>query len=233
VRFIRHPFCPTLVLSAALSIPLIAAQINGTWTLRTLANNDQVDFTFLSSSSGRNNFDISRSLKLALLKGLRAEKLQSRAGDLVHFSLRPAVGIIRCAGYVKRGYGTGTFVLNPDPAYLAAMRTAGVLEMGEGQLLAMGLYYIGPSYVRQLRNSGVELRSSSEIIALRIFNVSPQYVRGLTALGYPVPPPRELIKLRIFKVDAAEIQGFRLGGHPKPAIDGHLKTGQRRRSPGH
>jgi hypothetical protein len=24
-----------------------------------------------------------------------------------------------------------------------------------------------------------------------------------------------------------------LGGHPKPAIRGHLKTGQRRRTPGH
>jgi putative transposase len=41
------------------------------------------------------------------------------------------------------------------------------------------------------------------------------------------------VRLRPERANHVWSYDFVLGGHPKPAIDGHLKTGQRRSPPGH
>ena len=55
----------------------------------------------------------------------------------------------------------------------------------------------------------------------------PQSVRAAPELM----TARELEAM--LKIDVKTIYSYVLSGHPKPAIDGHLKTGQRRHSPGH
>jgi hypothetical protein len=202
-----------LFLVVALAVPVGAAQISGTWNIRTVAADAEVELTFHSPRSRQNNFEVSQRTELAQLQGLNARQVNSTAGALTHFSLHRPAGTLHCEGYVKQGEGAGTFVFDPDPGFVPAMNAAGISDTDENQLLAMAVYDISPAYVQSLKAAGVEVSSSRDLIAMRIFRITPEYVRDFRALGYPVPAPRELIKLRIFNVDPAEIQGFRRAGY--------------------
>jgi len=208
-------FTFALLVSMAGLVPRAAAQSSGTWAIHPSKTAGEVELRLQASDEGDGNIDISRSVKLAELRGLTAAQMASASGGNVHFEIAREAGTLACDGYFRQQQGAGTFAFHADPRFAPAIQALGISGVDQRRLLSMAFVDVTTAWTRQMKAAGVQVETAKQLIEMRIFRVTPEYVRDLRSLGYTVTDPRQLTKLRIFHVTPDSIRSLQSAGyHP-------------------
>jgi len=229
--------CATLAI--ALTHAAVAGTITGTWKI---SSNDAgtVQFDLRSvSANGKHDSEDGHSVTLASL-GLTRAQFDGPNGP-VAFTLAHDAGDIVCRGTLGAGWGAGTFVFTPRPAYASAMAQRGSAvgsdrEQLAGAMLDVTVAYVDglagagftrvpfkdligmraldvtPEYVAAMKAAGVPFGAARETIEARALNVTPDYVREMSQVGYPNLGVRQLVELRALSIDAAYVRKVQAHG---------------------
>jgi len=139
----------------------------------------------------------------------------NREGAHLDAVLKAEAGTLRCSGTVHAAELEGAFTFEPDKAFIARMREAGITGIDPDKLEAYAIFRVTRDWVVSLQKAGVTGIDADNLIALRIFGVDADYVHSLAALGYPTPSAEKLIALRVQGVNPAEIKQVQaMGYHP-------------------
>jgi beta-lactamase regulating signal transducer with metallopeptidase domain len=99
------------------------------------------------------------------------------------------------------------------PAYIDAMRNAGLGELSLDDIAEMKAVGVSPEYLRALRDAGIKFDSARGITELRAVGVTGEYVAQMKAAGYPNLTSKELVNLRAMGVSPAYVKQISEAGY--------------------
>lgn len=92
------------------------------------------------------------------------------------------------------------------PAYIDAMRGAGLGELSLDDLASMRAIGVTPEYIRSLRDAGFKLDNARTITEMRAMGVTGEYIAQMKAAGYPSLSTKEILNLRAMGVSPAYVK---------------------------
>jgi hypothetical protein len=202
---------------------VIVAQdaITGTWRADTDLGNHgkqselQMNFERRSSRGGHSQHGNSYSYN-------DFEGLSRNANGPVKFRLVREAGTIECEGTFSNGKGSGTFVFQPNQAFISGMQSRGYTLSADKQFVSATLN-LTLAYVDELRSLGFGELDVDDVFKGRIFNVTGQFVNEMRSSGFPNLGLEDLVKARIFKVDADYIRQVSAMGFDNRDFEGLVK----------
>jgi beta-lactamase regulating signal transducer with metallopeptidase domain/N-acetylglutamate synthase-like GNAT family acetyltransferase len=100
------------------------------------------------------------------------------------------------------------------PAYIDAMRGAGLGELSLDDITEMKAVGVSPEYIRGLRDAGIKFDGVHNLIELRAIGVTPEYVSQMRAAGYANLTTKQLAELRAVGVSPAYVKQLADAGYP-------------------
>jgi hypothetical protein len=188
----------------------VYADIHGAWT----ASFDSKRPTRIYLNLARNGWQYNgNSTRIADFAGLTSSQIESGTQVPVQFRLAREAGTISFEGTFKRGDGAGQFSFDPNPSYVATLRSLGVdFEMRrhrgkseEESLFSLTLLDVSTSYIRSMLAEGYR-ETLDTFVEMRLFNVTPDFIHQLKDAGYSNVPAKKLVALKIHGIDIEYIR---------------------------
>lgn len=166
--------------------------------------------------------------------------LSPNANGQVSFRLVREAGTIECEGTFANGRGVGSFVFQPNQAFVSGMQSRGYTLSSEKQFVSATInltlayvdelkslnfgeldvhdvfkgriFNVTSQFVTEMRASGFPDLGLEDMVKARIFKISPDYVREVSAMGFNSKDFESLVKFRIFKVTPEFLSSLRAEG---------------------
>jgi hypothetical protein len=211
---------------------VIAAQsaITGTWKAEAKNRKDgkiQLSFERRSEKGGRHQN--SQGYDLNEFEGLNSDNIQN---GKVNFRLVREAGTIEAEGVFTDRAGSGSFVFNPNPGFVDAMRSRGFdftrsagkhsHDMNE-RLFAAATIGVTTKLADDLNSANFGPPEVDDLFKAAIFKITPEFMAEMKATGFPNMGMEDLVKARIFKVDADYVRQVRDMGFEREGFEGLVK----------
>jgi hypothetical protein len=177
-----------------------AADARGTWSIEPALGPNRtpipgrIQFVFFlrgGITSRDTAFDPS------VFRGLTPAQMASPVKTATRFEIVREAGTFVCEGYFEAGFGSGTYLFQPNPGFRAQMLAMGLRDdIDEGRLLDMALHEVGPRLLAELRDAGVSVSTASELMSMRNQGVTGDYVREIRQI-VPSASSREMVNMRV------------------------------------
>jgi uncharacterized protein (UPF0335 family) len=187
------------------------------------------------------------SIDPARLSGLSREQAMS-SGAHVQFQLQRDAGTFNFDGWFKEGNGSGHFTFAPNRSFAAELKTQGIGEPTDTQLLSLamtdtgfplinelklqsygqptldqlvdlGNHGVNTEYVQGLKSYGYQVKTVDNLIQMRDHGVSLKFISEMSNLGYRTLEPEGLIRIRDHGVTPEFISEMTAAGYPQMSID--------------
>jgi hypothetical protein len=230
-----------IVIAAVVLAAMLAAQeVRNEWTLTRSGSPDMVHFKIERSSKG-NQWSQSTDVPIANFRGLQL----NQTGP-ARFEYIEEAGSLLCQGRFSFGAGSGTYTLQPNPAFIKGLAELGYEAPNESQIFGMVLMHItldfargvqeaglhastrqlvdlrahgiNLSYIRETRNAGYTSFEAGDLIEMKNHGVSTDFLRSLKQAGYDLPS-RQISELRNHGVDSQFVRELEIDGLKPPAAD--------------
>jgi bla regulator protein blaR1 len=99
------------------------------------------------------------------------------------------------------------------PAYIDAMRGAGLGELSLDDIASMKAVGVTAEYVHSLRESGLKLEDARSITEMRVMGVTADYIAQMKSAGYGNLTTRQLVELRAMGVSPAYVKQLSEAGY--------------------
>jgi hypothetical protein len=178
-------------------------QTEGAWF--ATIKGDKVSIQFKNDDDGENSSS-STSFALSELKDLPREKTGS-------FSITRDAGTIQFTGRFEGETGMGRYKFTADKSFSDFLKSEGVDETNEKDLMAFFIVDLKKSYVQMLKEKGYTNLGKNELLPLAALKVDADYIESLKKNGFTGLSVNELIPLKALGVDADYIQEIRKAGY--------------------
>jgi hypothetical protein len=185
---------------------LAAQQSRQEWTIDRSSQPDMVRFGIERCRPGRRSTTKS-DRPLADFQGLKPG-----ASGRVQFEYVQDAGSLLCEGRFFMGHGSGTFQVQSNPRFVAALRDLGYEAPTDDQLYDMLLSPVSLEFARGLRDAKI-LVSTGELLDLRNHGITLAYIRSVREAGFPVDGHRDLIDLKNHGVAPEFLAALRRAGY--------------------
>lgn len=177
----------------------------GAWNAAPL-DGDRLLVTFIYAGS-----IWGRGISRAELRGLPAA---GSAGP-VTLRLEREAGVFRLEGAFHGERGEGRFTFERAPAFVQALRAAGVTgELSDRDLMLLALGRVTADGVRGLADAGLGRLSAHDLVQLAGQGITAEYIRSLRALGVQgTGTAAGLVELRTHRITAEYVQELRALGY--------------------
>jgi len=177
------------------------ADVRGTWAIEpALGPNrtpipNRIQLVFVLPRGGITSHD--SAFDPSAFRGLTPAQIASPARTAARFEIVREAGTFVCEGYFEAGYGSGTYLFQPNPGFRAQMLAMGLQdEIEERRLLDMALHEVGPRLLAEFRDAGISVSTVSELMSMRIQGVTGDYVREMRQM-FPSASSRDMVKMRV------------------------------------
>jgi beta-lactamase regulating signal transducer with metallopeptidase domain len=99
------------------------------------------------------------------------------------------------------------------PAYIDAMRGAGMGQLSLDEIAEMKAVGVTPDYISALRNAGIKFDSARNVTELRAIGVTGEYVAQMRAAGYGSLTTKQLAEMRAMGVFPAYVKQLNDAGY--------------------
>src|ERR1044072_2952551 len=134
------------------------------------------------------------SLDRARLTGLSRDQAMS-GGSHVQFQLQRDAGTFNFDGWFKEGNGSAHFTFAPNRSFASDLKTQGIGEPTDEQLLSLAMTDTGFALINELKAQSYGQPTLNQLVNLGNHGVNLDYVQGLKSYGYPVKTIDNLIKM--------------------------------------
>jgi len=177
-----------------------AADARGTWSIEPALGPNRtpipgrIQFVFFlrgGITSRDTAFDPS------VFRGLTPAQMASPVKTATRFEIVREAGTFVCEGYFEAGFGSGTYLFQPNPGFRAQMLAMGLRdESDERRILDMALHEVGPRLLAELRDAGISVSTASELMSMRNQGVTGDYVREMRQM-YSTASIQDLINMKV------------------------------------
>jgi beta-lactamase regulating signal transducer with metallopeptidase domain len=99
------------------------------------------------------------------------------------------------------------------PAYIDAMRAAGLGELSLNEVTEMRAIGVTPEYIKSLRDAGIKFDNAHNVTELRAIGVTGEYLAQMRAAGYGNLTTRQLTEMRAMGVTPSYIKQMSDAGY--------------------
>ena len=99
------------------------------------------------------------------------------------------------------------------PAYIDAMRSAGLGELSLDEITEMRAVGVTPEYIKSLRDAGIKFDNAHNITELRAIGVTGEYLSQMRAAGYGNLTTRQLTNMRAMGVTPSYVKQMSDAGY--------------------
>jgi beta-lactamase regulating signal transducer with metallopeptidase domain len=99
------------------------------------------------------------------------------------------------------------------PAYIDAMRAAGIGELSLDEITEMRAVGVTPEYIKSLRDAGIKFDNAHNITELRAIGVTGEYLAQMRAAGYGNVTTKQLTEMRAMGVTPSYIKQMSDAGY--------------------
>jgi beta-lactamase regulating signal transducer with metallopeptidase domain len=99
------------------------------------------------------------------------------------------------------------------PAYIDAMRAAGIGELSLDEITEMRAVGVTPEYIKTLRDAGIKFDNAHSLTDLRAIGVTGEYLTQMRAAGYGNLTTKQLTEMRAMGVTPAYIKQMSDAGY--------------------
>ncbi|SKB63710.1 M56 family metallopeptidase [Daejeonella lutea] len=175
-------------------------ETEGPWTAE-LSGSDLVVIFKSRDDQGQNN----SVFALSELKGFSEDK-----GS---FSLVREAGTILFKGEFEAEQGSGNYFFTPDVNFAAFLKTEGVQEVSDLDMLAYFLSGVDRDLISMLKANGYTQRAKDQLIVLAALRVDSDYLSMLKENGFRNVPLNDLGIARSLGIDADYIRAMKAAGY--------------------
>jgi hypothetical protein len=189
---------------AILLAATISSGLHGTWTILA-SSGDRVHLNIVRDTSNWGQ-SIGRS-ELPLSDA----QINSASETPVHFTLNRDAGVIDFNGSFENGEGVGRFSFQPNPQYVATLKSLGVSTDGgldNDDLFSMAMFDIGTGFIREMQSLGLH-EDLETYKRFKIHGVTTDFVREIRRLGFDGLSAEDLVRFRIHGVTPEFIRSMR------------------------
>ena len=196
-----------IVVAAVLLAAMLAAQeVRNEWTLTRSDSPDMVRFKIEHSSRG-NKWVHSTDVPLTNFRGLQP----SNSGP-AKFEYIDDAGSLLCQGRFSFGAGSGTYVLQPNPKFSAALVELGYAAPTESQTFSLLLNHVTLDFARGVRDAGLRA-STGQLIELRNHGITLPYIRETQNAGYTSFSAADYIEMKNHGVGTDFLRSLKHAGY--------------------
>ena len=165
--------------------------------------NDKISFQFKKDDDDQSNN--STTFLLSEFKDLPREKSGS-------FSVTRDAGTMNFTGKFEGNTGMGRYEFNGDKSFADFLRTEGVNDIDEKDMMAYFMVNVQRTYVRMLKEKGYTGLGKNELLPLAALKIDGPYIESLKKSGLSALGVHELISLKALEIDSDYIQEIRKAG---------------------
>jgi len=176
--------------SAVLTTPPAVVQggqvagIQGSWDITAHTPSGKIQIMLSMPDAPRMSGTTFEEVSTFRIRNLTPAQIASPVKTAAHFEIVRESGTFECEGTFEAGFGTGTFVLRLDPAFLLQMASFGFSNIQDKQLVSMVLYEAGPRYLGELRSAGLGVLTFDQLIGMRVLGVTGEFIRSIQQAGF-------------------------------------------------
>ena len=176
-------------------------QTEGAWF--ATIKDDKVSIQFKNDEDDHNNN--STTFLLSELKDLPKDKAGS-------FSVTRDAGTMNFTGRFEGNTGMGRYKFTGDKSFGDFLRSEGIDDTDEKDMMAYFIVNVQRTYVRMLKEQGYSGLGKNELLPLAALKVDGAYIESLKKSGLSGLGVQELIPLKALGVDSDYIQDIRKAG---------------------
>ena len=194
----RHALLALVVGGAAFCSAFAAENNSGQWLI-DFQGDGQIQLT-LHQEHHEHSFPVA------------ADSFRGLSRSATHFEFVRDAGSFVCDGRFAGDHGAGTFVFEPNPKYIAEMRSLGY-SMEPDRAMEMAAFDISRAFVQDLKSMGYHGLALDDLVRFRIHGVSVSYIRDFQSAGYSALGAEDLVRMRIHGVSIGFVQALQTYGY--------------------
>jgi len=163
-----------LVLAAVIATAPVAAQLDGSFTLRSNDRDDRVNLNL--EYDGNSNYG--RTLERSALSDV------SRTGDRITFTMRRDPGTFRFEGRGSLDRATGWYEFQPNASFRQEMERLGLRDVDGKALFVFALDDLTVAQVKQLKTLVSNELDTSELVRLLNHGAGVRYIQEMSDAGF-------------------------------------------------
>jgi beta-lactamase regulating signal transducer with metallopeptidase domain len=148
----------------------------------------------------------STTFLLTELKGLQKEGSGT-------FSIEREAGSMQFTGRFEGNAGMGRYKFTSNKAFADFLRTEGINDSDEKDMMAYFIVDVKKSYVQMLKQHGYTGLGKNELLPLAALKIDGPYIESLKKSGFTGLSVHELIPLKAMGIDSDYIQEIRKAGY--------------------
>jgi hypothetical protein len=200
-----------IVIGAVVLAALLAGQeARNEWKLTRSNSPDMVHFRIDHSSKG-NTWSQSTDVPVANFRGLNP----NQSGP-AKFEYVEDAGSLLCQGRFSFGAGSGSYLFQPNPRFVAGLTDLGYEAPTEAQAFSMLLMHVTLDFARGVRDAGLRA-STAQLVDLRAHGVNLPYIRETQNAGYTTFNPGDFTQMKDHGVSTDLLRALKHAGYELPA----------------
>jgi hypothetical protein len=158
----------------AVAVQPAAAQLDGAFTLRSVANDDRLDLNLVYDGHSNYGRRVARSALTDVV----------RSGDRITFTLRRAPGTFTFDGRGSLDRAAGSYAFAPNQGFAGELAKLGFRGVEARALVVFALDDLTVAQVRQLQQMVSNTLDTEELVRLINHGAGFSYVQAMTDLGF-------------------------------------------------
>jgi len=164
---------------------------------------DKVSVQFRNDDEGHNSFN-GNTFPLSEFKGFPEAKSYTFVRD---------AGTMQLTGKFEGEQGMGRYKFTGDKSFSDFLKTEGVRDTDEDDLMAFFFVGVTKTYLQTLKEAGYRNLQKNDLLPLAALKIDAEYIKSIKSNGFPDISVQDLIPFKSLGINAEYIQDIRKAGY--------------------